>query len=150
MTPDPQMTLVLDSRMENLRLVVAACRGICEELALSEQLQSEVELCLMEALTNCVQHAYAAQAKGQIALHIISEQEALEFVIEDEGSSIPEHMLLPPDTPEVPDDPLLIAEGGRGLFILFQLMDQVKYERTPDKNRMTLRKKFPPGLRRTW
>lgn len=141
MRPSPELRLAIDSRLENVRLLSMAVRGACAELGLSERALGEVELCVAEAVTNCIEHGYDSQPGHPIEALVVSEEDALVISLVDHGRPIPEDRLPPPE-PEIPDDPLLLPEGGRGLFLLFAMMDRVEYERGPGGNKLTLVKHY--------
>ncbi len=145
MSRAPELSLTIDSRLENVPLLGQAVRGACSGLGLSEQMLGEVELCVVEAVTNCIEHGYSNEPGHSIGVRLAASEEGLVITVTDQGQSIPEDRLPPPPEPEIPDDPLLLAEGGRGLFLLFAMMDRVEYERSAEGNRLTLVKLYPPA-----
>jgi serine/threonine-protein kinase RsbW len=142
---EPELNLAIDSRLENVPLLSQAIRGACASLGLPEQALGEVELCVVEAVTNCIEHGYANQPGHSIRVRVAAEEEGLVITLMDQGEPIPENRLPPPPEPEVPEDPHLLAEGGRGIFLLFAMMDRVEYERSAEGNRLTLVKLYPPA-----
>ena len=58
---------------------------------------------------------------------------SLEIVLQDQGEAIdPKHLEPPP-----PDE---IRVGGRGIFLMREIMDEVRFEREGDRNLVRLRK----------
>lgn len=144
MSTAPELWLTIDSRLENVPVLGQAVRVLCGEMGLPELVQGDMELCVVEAVTNCIKHSYDGQPGHRIKVHVEHRLDKLIISVFDQGRPIPEDR-LPPPPPEVPDDPQQIAESGRGLFLLFSMMDQVDYQRTPRGNCITLIKKvaFP-------
>jgi len=141
----PELTLSIDSRLENVPLLSQAMRGACAGLGLPETALGEVELCVVEAVTNCIEHGYANQPGHPIEVRLATRADGVVITVLDQGQPIPEDRLPPPLEPVVPEDPMQLAEGGRGIFLLFAMMDRVEYERTEAGNRLTLVKLYPPN-----
>ena len=61
------ITITTESRLENIDLLSAAIRGLCESAALPAADIDRIELCVVEALNNVVLHAYCNQPGHQLA-----------------------------------------------------------------------------------
>ena len=53
--------LSIDSRLEQVRVLSGALRGIGQELSLSEEQLGQLELMMVEAVNNVIEHAYQMQ-----------------------------------------------------------------------------------------
>lgn len=102
--------------------------------AIADRARYVVELALEEILTNIVRYAYAAQA-GPIDVHMRRDPDTLVLAFEDAGR---------------PFDPTLrdaspaggaletATVGGRGILMMRNLTESMRYERRGDRNRLEL------------
>ena len=99
-----------------------------------------VEICLTEALNNVIKHAYKGENSNQIEIIIRINNNQLEIDIIDEGS--PRKNLIISELNFDPTDIDNLPEGGMGLYIIKQLMDDLNYYSLNGKNYFTLRKQI--------
>jgi serine/threonine-protein kinase RsbW len=137
----------VDSELGNVSLVAAAVNSICALLGLNTVSAGEVELCIAEAATNAIRHAYHDQPGQTVAILLSVTEGQLQIEVSDNGSPMPaeqERRLLH-GTQNVEfrtGDKMSLAEGGRGLQIIHDLMDEVSYVRTDNVNRLRMTKEF--------
>jgi anti-sigma regulatory factor (Ser/Thr protein kinase) len=87
----------------------------CSELTSS--FSKEFELCVGEALSNCVRHG-RGNGPGEINIGFSVLEDFINFQIEDSGTGIPLN---------IEDRPLdLSSEGGRGIPLIYALSDKVE------------------------
>jgi serine/threonine-protein kinase RsbW len=142
------ISLTIDSRLENVALLGVATRGIARQLGFSEDEALNVELCVVEAASNCIRHAYRGEAGHPVVARITARRERLEIVVEDEGRPIPEDKREPRPIDFDPSHIGSIPEGGRGVFLVHALMDTVEYGRDGGRNVLVMTKALqvpPPG-----
>ena len=130
------ITLVFASRLDNVALVDAALMGLAKCGGFSELDATHVQLAVVEALNNVVEHAYQNQADQQISLRWRVESGCLRIDIHDRGQGMKE---LPGA-----DLPPSVEESGRGWPIIRMCMDQVEYRADQDGNVLTLIKTLKP------
>lgn len=118
------------------------CRGMVREVLapLSERLcddevLSDLELALTEALSNVINHAYAGHGGPVQVVLRLDAPHWIELCLSDQGER-PDVDLVRLSG-EIPDQ---ASEHGRGLFLLHALSDEVRMEHTDGHNRLTLRK----------
>lgn len=97
-----------------------------------------VDICLTEALNNVIKHAYKGEKEKPIDVIVAKDSKLLEVQIVDEGSS--RESLEIKDLDFDPEDINNLPEGGMGLYIMKQLMDEIDYYSLNGKNFFTLRK----------
>jgi serine/threonine-protein kinase RsbW len=93
---------------------------------------SAVDLCTVEAVTNAIKHAYRGVRGHDVTIEISSAGGQLDLEVRDQGMRMPEqHVAKLRDGSAVLDfDPAdlgSVPEGGMGLEITRQLMDEVSY-----------------------
>lgn len=146
-----EILLTLDSRLENVALAGRALHGIGAEAGLGPLECDQLELCTVEAVTNCVVHAYNGQPGHEVRVRVTLGEDALVLQVVDQGAPMPPEALEPRE-PELPEDTLALAEHGRGLLILRMLMDSLDYTSDGRGNVLTLVKRMgaaagpPPPL----
>jgi serine/threonine-protein kinase RsbW len=136
-----EIRLCLESKLINLELLSNATRGICETILKDEVLVYQLVLCLVEAVTNVIMHAYHRQPNHWVDIHIILDQQCVTFKVLDNGdkASLPEGKR---EWNFDPDDITSVPESGRGLFLIHSLMDEVSYGQDSEgKNVFTMVKK---------
>lgn len=97
-----------------------------------------IQLAVHENCTNIVEHAYADLPAGQLRLHLqlITDPLALVINLFDSGHTFDPADVAPPDFDG-------LQERGLGLFLLYELMDDVQYFPQQGNNRWQLTKYLP-------
>jgi len=135
--PGEERRLCISGSFEDVRKLASFCRKACDTL-LSEMDASAVELALVEAATNIVEHAFADSFGNLVELCIKHIGNSIEFKLIHQGE-----IYRPPsyDTPDDDDHTLLdIPESGRGFFLMKSLMDDIRIENKGDLNTFTMYK----------
>lgn len=105
---------------------------------LEEHICNAVEICLTEALNNVIKHSYDGDNSKTIEINIKKNPKLLEMEIIDTGT--PRENLVINDLDFDPSDIENLPEGGMGLFIIKQLMDEMIYSSKEGKNYFILKK----------
>jgi serine/threonine-protein kinase RsbW len=140
------LELVINSDLSDVSVLAVAVKSICLHLGLTEAKASQVELCTVEAVTNAIRHAYHGQPGNIVSVVVSSEIDYLQLDIVDSGTPMPaqelERLLHGSEVLDIESiDPASLAEGGRGLQIIHDLMDRVAYSSEGDRNRLQLTKR---------
>ena len=108
------------------------------DLDLDEQTIYQLQLAVDEACTNIVRHAYDGDS-GQIELEIEATGDGVQVRLRDWGEPFDPQLVPEPDvTAPLEQRPL----GGLGLFLIRQMMDEVRFEFDPEQgNRLTMTKR---------
>lgn len=131
-----QLDLAFDGGVESIREFSQMGRKLVEFLwPENEHLAFEVEMCLIEGLSNAFFHAHGGDPHKRLSFQIRYSRSGLTISIFDRGSGFElEKMLSLTDR-----DPYL--DHGRGLKIMAGLMDRIRYLRGKRRNRLILEKK---------
>jgi serine/threonine-protein kinase RsbW len=105
-----------------------------------DHLCNAVEICLVEALNNIIKHAYKGDHSKTIDISVRKDSKSLELSMIDKGK--PRESLVVNELNFDPEDIQNLPEGGMGLFIIKQLMDEMNYYTINGKNYFTLKKWF--------
>lgn len=133
------------ARLEYRDAVRSFIHHVCAQLhrrgILSERDAHGVVSAFVEAFNNAVIHAYEGHAFGPVEVAMSVSSRLLQVEVRDAGRTF-----APEDVPEPDLDAL--PEGGLGLFIIRNFMDEVRYERRGLQNVLMMRKQLvaaPPA-----
>ena len=130
-----QITMTSSSRL--LSVVRAAISELAAIHGFDDRQCRRITLAIDEALSNVIRHSYQNRCDRQIELICQVRSNCLEFAFLDCGE--------PADPARFCAQPLdETGRGGRGTHIIRQVMDEVRYDRVPEGNRLRL-KKYLPG-----
>ncbi len=135
------VALEIPSRLDCIEFIGESLRVLCPLAGFSEAESYRIELGVIEALNNVVEHAYEFQPDSTVRIQLAFSPDQLQIVIRDAGKPRPgnlSHNLMFDN--DVMDS---WPEGGMGLFIMHEVMDNVSYERVDGENFLTLIKTIP-------
>lgn len=123
---------------EHLDLVQVCSQALLAHSPLSPQAGQALLLAAMETVNNSIRHAHAGIEDGQTRAVEITwcfYPHQVEFRLRDQG-----HPFDPARLEPAQEEPDPLAEGGRGLFIMQNSVDEVTYRRESAWNHWCLRK----------
>ena len=133
-------TLVIKSRTDQ----VATVRNWVAEKAQAAGFSTEdifaLKLAVSETCTNVIRHAYEGADDKDIIVSVGIEGDTLSLTVRDFGKKFDLSGYQPPDL----DKP---SEGGYGIYLTRELMDEVEYDSSPPEGtvlRMVKRKGGAP------
>jgi serine/threonine-protein kinase RsbW len=143
-----RLELSIDSDLGNVSLIAAAVSNVCMYLGLDRVTANQVELCTVEAVTNAIQHAYHGQPGHLVSVTVTSKPGELCLEIRDRGTPMPaeyiKRLLHGSDVFQIREiERESLAESGRGLQIMHDLMDAVTYSSEGGFNGLQLTKHLP-------
>ena len=115
------------SHLPDLRRSAARTLGEVDERVLADVL-----LALDEAISNAIRHG--SRAGGPVLVSLEHDGEWIEMTVRD-GGPTPRLPRLPAAAPPVLDT------GGRGLWLILQLVDEVRLRRVGHGTQLTLRRR---------
>lgn len=139
--PTDRFVITLPSRADYLGAVRSVVRGFLEECMdarLSEEEVNGIQMALQEACINVVRHAHKGDATLPLVVTVSAPKGRFVIEVEDFGGGLPPRDRQPPDP-----DPLHPREGGYGIFIMRQVMDEVRSEVRDGKHVLVLAKNLP-------
>ena len=129
-------------KLENIRKVSLGTHDLLLQLVSSrEKFVQDMELCLIEGLSNVVLHAHKNNRGKKIRFQILVEDNQLTIRIFDSGPGF----VLDPKSIRLPETH---QNNGRGLFIISQLMDDVLYQKNKEINYLQMKKTLELNQRR--
>lgn len=141
MTYDRCIKLVIESKIDHIDLLSKASRAICHTVASDEVLLYNIELSLVEALTNVINHSYHRKPGHFIEVLITLNETYVSFQIIDTGDKAPP-LNLKKELTYDPGDVSTLPESGMGLFLIHCIMDEVFQSEDGGKNILIMKKNF--------
>jgi sigma-B regulation protein RsbU (phosphoserine phosphatase) len=130
--------LTVDAKLESLRQVKDFVNGELEALDCPSETKLEFQIVIDELFGNIARYAYPEEA-GSATVRFETEQTPRAVVLTFLDSGIP----FDPLQKEAPDTSLKARErkiGGLGIFMVRELMDEVRYEYKQGQNVLRVRK----------
>jgi serine/threonine-protein kinase RsbW len=134
----PPWTLTIPTDLRLLGLCRGFIESVCEVAGLDEQTTYAVVLACDEATNNVMRHAHQDSPQARLQLQCFLLPDGIEIHLFDEGE--------PFDLATVPHlDPGELRVGGRGVFLMRTIMDEVSCESLGQRgNRLRMVKRCPP------
>jgi serine/threonine-protein kinase RsbW len=116
-------TLSLKSTFEESERIPAFVEDLQSKSSLSEEEASTLMLLLSEAVTNAIEHGNLNDDSKNVDVQILIEDSKIITTVTDEGEGF---------DPSTVKDPLkeenLLDVGGRGIFLIRELSDDIEFE----------------------
>ena len=134
-----EKSIILANEISEIGRLADFIDDIGNEFSLAPDVRFNINLVLEEAVANIINYAYPKDEHESIYLSARMHEDSIVLVLTDTGKEFDPTM-----APEV--DVTLSAEerqiGGLGIFLIRQIMNEVRYERIDGKNVLTLEKKL--------
>lgn len=134
-----EKTIILANDISEISRLYEFIEELGNEFSLSPDIVFNLNLVLEEAVVNVINYAYPKEEHESIYLSARMHDGSIILVLTDTGKEFD-----PTAAPEA--DVTLSADerqiGGLGIFLIRQIMNEVKYERIEGKNVLTLEKKL--------
>jgi len=142
--------LAIDSCLEDVFLLGLATRAICSYAPLNQLTTYQIETCVVEAINNCIKHAYQNLPGNSVEVVISLFIDRITFDVCDHGKAMETETFEKQKRKELDFDPNVLdelPEGGMGLYIIRSVMDQVEYSSADGRNVLTMTKSFEKSER---
>ena len=139
--PDPEFTvrLTIGSRLELLSMVHALIEGLGRQFSLGDEWVQAVQIAVIEAGTNAIQHGNVFADDKSVTFDFRMGDRDLVVEVDDYGQGFDPNRVADPTDPSA-----LLNPSGRGVYMMRELMDVVKFDTRPDHGtRVVLRKSRP-------
>jgi serine/threonine-protein kinase RsbW len=133
-----QVDLTLPADANSITPIVGRVMRIVTEMGCAAGREFEIELALREALANAIEHGSGNDPSKQVECCVACDHaRGMLIVVRDPGPGF--------DPSQIPSPIVgqnLFSTGGRGIYLINQLMDEVRYEKGGTEIHMRTR---PPG-----
>jgi serine/threonine-protein kinase RsbW len=132
--------LIIDNHLEDVFLIGLSTQALCSYAPFNEVEAYQVQLAVVEAVTNVIRHAYEEESNQDVELSVSIHWNRMVFQVLDRGKKIPDFSKKELEF----DSQVLqsVPEGGMGLFIIQNVMDEITYQSDQGLNILTMIKYF--------
>ncbi len=114
------LTLVSDPK--NITVVESFVERLVDKYKISPDIYGNILISLTEAVTNAIKHGNNGDQSKRVFVKLKRAKDKLAFQVSDEGGGFDFDHLPDPTAPEN-----LLKIGGRGVFLMRQLSDDVTF-----------------------
>jgi serine/threonine-protein kinase RsbW len=140
-----RIKLVIDSNIEDVQMVSNVINRLCTLGPLTDVEIFQIELAVVESVNNVIQHAYNNERGHEVEIIFTLYANRVTLDVCDVGRTMDPKYMIQVDKSPLEFDPTelnRLPEGGLGLAIIRQMMDDVTYSSRHDKNTLTFTKRF--------
>ena len=112
----------IPSLPENIRIVESFIDNVKDKYSLDDDVYGNVMIAVTESVTNAISHGNQGDKTKNVSLTMSLDESAVRFTIRDEGEGFDFGDLPDPTAPEN-----LNKIGGRGIFLMKNLCDEVRF-----------------------
>lgn len=123
MIPTKYQTLKINSNTKNLRLIERLIDDVCQVYNVGEDGYGNMLIAVTEAVNNAIHHGNQDNPDKFVRVGFESDNNLLIFSVADEGNGFD-----PGSLPDPTDPSNLNKVSGRGVFLMSQLTDSIKFE----------------------
>jgi serine/threonine-protein kinase RsbW len=116
------ISIQIPSIMDNVRMIESFIDNAKEKFNLDDDIYGNIMIAVTEAVNNAIKHGNANNLKKNVNLSLILQDNMIRFTVKDEGNGFDFNNLPDPTSPENLSKP-----GGRGIFLMKHLSDEVEF-----------------------
>ncbi len=124
--------LRIPSIIENIRIVESFIDQARDKFKFNDDVYGNIMVAVTESVNNAIIHGNNGDKEKNVDLSLQVNENDISFTIEDQGSGFDFHHLPDPTDPENINKP-----GGRGIFLIKHLADEVRFLEKGTKISMT-------------
>ena len=113
----------IPSLIENIQVIESFIDNAKEEFEIDDDMYGNIMISVTECISNAIVHGNQSDSSKLVHLELQMEPGLLRCSIEDEGNGFDFNQLPDPTDPEN-----IEKVGGRGIFLMKHLSDEVKFE----------------------
>jgi len=120
----------IPSLVENIRIIESFIDNAREKFNINDDIYGNIMISVTECVSNAIIHGNKGDKRKVVNIELRFLEDQIRFIIEDQGEGFNFQTLKDPTAPEHINKP-----GGRGVFIMKHLSDEVEFE---DEGRTTI------------
>ena len=118
-----QVKIQIPSLIENIRVIESFIDNSKDEFEFEDDIYGNIMVAVTESVNNAIRHGNKFDKDKNVYLTLQVEDNKLLFEVEDEGPGFDYENLPDPTAPENLESP-----GGRGIFLMRNLCDEVNFD----------------------
>lgn len=129
-------SLTLSNKLDDMQRLEPFVNQVAEAWSIDDTKRFQLNLALEESVANVVKYAYPEGSDGSIELTAQRSGNEVTFTLTDNGEPFDPTTIKPIDTSlSIEERPI----GGLGIHLIKQMMDQVSYRYSDNKNILTMK-----------
>ncbi len=116
------LNIQIPSLIENIRIIESFIDNAKEKFFLDDDIYGNIMIAVTESVNNAITHGNKGNKEKNVSLTLILDDSFIKFTIEDEGEGFNYNIIPDPTSPEN-----LEKTGGRGIFLMKNLSDEVNF-----------------------
>lgn len=118
----------IPSLIENINIIESFIDNAREKFHINDDIYGNIMISVTECVSNAIIHGNKQDSKKTVDLELHFHDNHIKFIIEDQGDGYDYQHLNDPTAPEN-----IEKSGGRGVFIMKHLCDEIKFENEGSK-----------------
>ncbi len=118
------LKIQIPSIVENIRIVESFIDNVKDKYKIDDDIYGNIMIAVTESVNNAIKHGNNCDKNKNVTLTAVYEDNLVRFIVEDEGPGFDPAKLPDPTAPEN-----LEKLGGRGIFLMQQLSDEVNFSK---------------------
>ena len=118
------LKIQIPSIVENIRIVESFIDNVKDKYKIDDDIYGNIMIAVTESVNNAIKHGNNCDKNKNVTLTAVYEDNLVRFIVEDEGPGFDPAKLPDPTAPEN-----LEKLGGRGIFLMEQLSDEVNFSK---------------------
>lgn len=115
--------IAIPSLIENITIIESFIDNARDKFHINDDIYGNIMISVTECVSNAIVHGNKEDKKKTVRLELRFLDDQIKFIIEDEGDGYDYQHLNDPTSPEN-----LEKSGGRGVFIMKHLCDEISFE----------------------
>ncbi len=132
-----KLTLEGDADMAHLAVLLDDVESFSQSQNWPADVAAQVRLALEEVIVNVMSYGSLGQDAPHLKIDLTQKESQLQIEVADNGISFDPLQIAPPKLDAALEEREI---GGLGIFLVFQLMDSVSYQRRGDWNLLSMSK----------
>jgi serine/threonine-protein kinase RsbW len=116
------ISIQVPSMVENIRMIESFIDNAKDKFHLDDDIYGNIMIAVTEAVNNAIKHGNSNNKAKNVHLSLFLKDSMIKFIVKDEGEGFNYQDLPDPTAPENLKKP-----GGRGIFLMKHLSDEVEF-----------------------
>ncbi len=129
------LELKILSDMKYVSLIKSITNNILKQIGFRSKEKYMLNLAISEAIANIIEHSYNYEKEKEINYKILKLENEIKFILIDYGKKVEKEKIKSRELDEY-------KEGGLGIFLIKNAMDEIKYIHLKDGTKLEMIKKL--------
>lgn len=126
-----KLSLKIPSLLENIRIIESFIDQAKERFEFNDDIYGNILIAVTESVNNAIIHGNQNNKNKNVHLTLKVDDASIAFIVQDEGPGFDHKNLPDPTAPESLD-----SLGGRGIYLIKHLADEVKFDKSGKQIKM--------------